>query len=829
MNPDDAYQAISEVFNDFSSFCSVRGTVSEADTRVKIIDRVLKDVLGWPEQSIIREESINGGFIDYTLTTVTRRRLLLVEAKREGVSFEVPNSTIKSQYKLDSSIKSNKELYSAIEQAQRYCNENATRYSIVTNGYSWVVFRALRDDIPWRTGVARVFKSAGDIKKNFKEFWRLLAYNEVLAGSLDNEFAKIHYKSRSLHRIIDDIYNSDRLLVRNRLHSQLGPIIDQIFGDIAEQDQVEIMQKCYVHSKTLTVLDEDLKQIICDVTPKFAQKSGAVEAVPGKYDSGTFGYELNQATKEANGSVFLLLGGIGSGKSTFIKRFFKHVGKAFIDDAGIWFYISFLSPPKQEDLEPFVYSHILEQIRDKYPLLDLESPTTILDAFQDEIRKVNKTILFKETEDEYSRRISKHLALWSSDVILYTSVLLSYCKKKGNAIVLCFDNVDQLSPEYQGNIFLFAQKITKDINSVTIVALREESYYAANSRNTFTAYNIKSFHVASPDFRILIGTRLNYACQVLKRPDNEIRLILKSGVLIDKQMILDFLEIIRYSLFDRNRNIVRYIESTAFGNMRYALEMFSRFLCSGNTDVDKMLSIFTAQGKYNVGFHEFAKSVMLGDKFYYRESESGTINVFNCGTEKNSSHFTCLRILNSLLAYRGASSIAGDGFVDISIILSEFIDTFDNEDDFISSADRLLRRSLIETDTRSNVTIRQSSYFRITSAGWYYAMYMTRSFAYLDLVLHDTPLSDEGVVASLLFMLKEIERIPEMNRAERTYKRIDRVEVFLDYLVKEEKKEFDENLLGLNERPIAYAIMQPIVQQMKKEETDIKRKLSKSE
>ena len=72
--------------------------------------------------------------------------------------------------------------------------------------------------------------------------------------------------------------------------------------------------------------------------------------------------------------------------------------------------------------------------------------------------------------------------------------------------------------------------------------------------------------------------------------------------------------------------------------MRMALEMFTTFLVSGATDVDKMLAIYNREGAYFVAFHEFVKSIMLGDRKYYKESESPVMNLYDCGADRNSSH-----------------------------------------------------------------------------------------------------------------------------------------------------------------------------------------------
>jgi hypothetical protein len=173
--------------------------------------------------------------------------------------------------------------------------------------------------------------------------------------------------------------------------------------------------------------------------------------------------------------------------------------------------------------------------------------------------------------------------------------------------------------------------------------------------------------------------------------------------------------------------------------------MFATFLTSGVTDVDKMLRIYRHDGSYYVPFHEFLKSVMLGDRRFYKESMSPIMNVFDRGADRHSSHFTAIRLLRLLLSRRAENSSEGRGYVDISQVALAFEETFDNEEDFLRNADRLIKWQLIETDTRSTEAAKGASYIRVTSAGWYYVRNLVSSFAYLDLVLQDTPFSSLDV------------------------------------------------------------------------------------
>jgi hypothetical protein len=214
-------------------------------------------------------------------------------------------------------------------------------------------------------------------------------------------------------------------------------------------------------------------------------------------------------------------------------------------------------------------------------------------------------------------------------------------------------------------------------------------------------------------------------------------------------------------------------------------------MTSGATDVDKMLNIYRRDGAYYVAFHEFLKSIMLGDRRYYKDQASNIMNLFDCGTERNSSHFTSIRIIKALSLRRSEASREGQGYVDISQLLGKSEDIFDNKEDFVRSLNRLLVRQLIEANTRSTDSITGASHVRLTSSGWYYYKFLIRSFCYIDLVLQDTPINDPIVEHNLITLIEQVDNLSDGDGSKlaRTQIRFTRVRDFLDYLEKEENKE----------------------------------------
>jgi archaellum biogenesis ATPase FlaH len=71
------------------------------------------------------------------------------------------------------------------------------------------------------------------------------------------------------------------------------------------------------------IIDKHLKLAIKDEIPKFADSASQI-IIEDEYDGGNVGDQIRRQIGKSKdrGSVILIMGGIGSGKSTFCKRFF---------------------------------------------------------------------------------------------------------------------------------------------------------------------------------------------------------------------------------------------------------------------------------------------------------------------------------------------------------------------------------------------------------------------------------------------------------------------------------------------------------------------------
>jgi predicted type IV restriction endonuclease len=139
-----------------------------------LIDRIFFECLGWDRDDITAEEAHDQQYADYTFNVP--RKLLIVEAKKEGVYFELPVGLNNLEYSIPALFKTTAALKSAMEQVAGYCQARGVPYAAVSNGHQFVIFVATRSDgVPPFEGTALVFSSIAQMRDRFLDFWNTLS------------------------------------------------------------------------------------------------------------------------------------------------------------------------------------------------------------------------------------------------------------------------------------------------------------------------------------------------------------------------------------------------------------------------------------------------------------------------------------------------------------------------------------------------------------------------------------------------------------------------------------------------------------------------------
>ncbi|MHA1735868.1 MAG: hypothetical protein ACTSV8_05800 [Candidatus Thorarchaeota archaeon] len=782
MDHDQSLETFRLIAKEFRAFRD-KTEPTEADTRANLISRIIHEVLDWPRDCVTREESLSPGYIDYALKT--HRPLVVLEAKKNTESWRLAENLRRRIYKLSGVVSSVAELNSAIIQVQRYAVDTGAPYAIATTGECWIAFRALRiDGIPWKNGLCTLFRNMDDIEDNFISFIELFSFENLRDHSLKKKLRGATDPRASYHRVIEELPDKDARKIRNRIHTRFIPVMRRFYSELRSLEDVE---NCYVSDKDLEIVDRDIEHSFRDIMPEFLRLYGAVRSKTRKDSTLSFVHSMSAAlSTERPSATFLICGGIGCGKTTFLRRL---KAKSTYDGSlgsAVWMNFEFTEAPSDiRELEGYVLSELRSQLVAEQSI-DLSTDQALFEVFEDDLRADGLVLPASGAPNSAIRhKISRYMKVARH----YVKSAARHCLKNKRVPVIVFDNVDQLDHEYQQAIFLHAQYLAKTLPSVVIVAMREESFYSTVLRRALTAYRNTTFHLPSPSLEALLWLRWQYSRSKLgdsQFVDSELSAV--PGDFPTKD-VLTLLNVAHRTLSGQSGShpTRRFLESLCYGNMRLALQMFSTFLSSGYLEVDKILAIERddRRGNYRVAEHEFAKTILLGDHKYYSGARSHVWNLFEISNVPGASHFSCLRILNSLAAHRTTFHSEGMGFCELRTLSGSMEDVFGSSEDGLMSMKMMLRKGLIEVDTRSTETVDGASLVRITPAGSFYSSRLVHKFVYLDLVLQDTPICRDQVVSSLARSLKKSngESLPE---------RFSRVDEFLEYLSGEESREFDE-------------------------------------
>jgi len=764
---DQGFQELEELIN------RVDRDFSESDTRAKIIDPLFINCLGWTEEDIRRETHIHKDYLDYIFSIDGFRKFVL-EAKKIGQSFNIPNSFGSRYYKIGGAISTDRKIIQAIEQAQQYCINSGVRYGVVSNGHQYILFEAFKHGSNWRDGQCIIFRSLKDIKQNFALFWNILNKESVRNGSL-RKYLSQEFLPMEFHRPISKLHAKDAALTRNNMSPLLQPLIEHIFQDITGESQLKVLQKCYVTQKQYENASLQISRHF-DRPPSFAKKYQVKMMWESENQKGDFQqiYEKCEEflrTKAPKGSLILLMGGIGSGKTTFVHHFFNFVIEK--PETTLWFYIDFTkASPDPDKIEEHIFNSIIQNFERKYR-----------DKLKEELASVGLDSIKPEPK---------------SITVLFTLLIL-----KGYTISLVLDNADQhsyVSPKYQERTLLIAKYFTESLKTITILTLREESFFRSTMSGVLDALPLPVFHLSSPNFEKLIRYRIDYVLDLLEKSDEEIRAETRSSIELgtSREVLKMFFQIIKNSLRSTRRvgkEILEFLNDISGGDMRSVLHFFTTFLVSGNTDVTEMLEIEhrnREQGQvgYQIPLHHVIRSIILEHSMLYSSSRSRIMNVFDVNPEHTNSHFLHLRILNYLYNRLSYQPSQGRGFVEIDSIIDEGESMMIKKEAIADLLTRMARFGLVEFENQSKEGYATATYARITNTGIYYLEKLINEFQYLDLVWIDTPISDKNLVRELLRHVVELRSLKtEKDLDERFY----RTELFLDYLEKMEEKEFKNN------------------------------------
>jgi len=762
---------------------------NEATTRLHLIDRLLFECLGWKREDCIAEEAYSKEYTDYSLYSAWRS--LIIEAKKEGVYFELPSGYSELEYSLKSLCKDNSDISSAVKQAMNYCQTRGTTLGVVCNGHQLICFVASRNDgVPPLEGKAIIFSSLERMLADFFTLWKYLSK----AGVQDKHLEK-HLLGSELYNLPSKLSASitpyPGIKGRNILQTDLQIVGELVIEDVARTREIEtdFIKDCYCHSGALSQYALVSKSILQHRYAALfdAESPGPTTTSATNKKGVILTHEI--LAESLSKRPILLLGDVGVGKTMFTRYLIKVAGVEVMENA-LALYIDLGSKAALSyDLRLFFMSDVETQLLRDYAV-DIEERNFVRGVYHLELERFSRGIYadLKEADPETYRKkeiefLEDKLKKREDHI---KECLIHLCKGRKKQIIMFLDNADQRDEMIQQQAFLIAQEIAANWPVTVFLAIRPQTFHKSKKKGALSGYHPKAFTISPPRVDEVVIKRLNFALKIAR---GELALsALPHGIHIKLQDLEEYLNVLIYS-FSENKELIEFIDNVCSGNIRLALEFITTFIGSGHVDTRKILEIEDKKDTrgfphYMVPLHEFLRAVIYGDNIYYDPLTSTMANLFDIATPDVREHF----LLPILIDYIGrTASFAGmDGFIQTTMIY-EFVQSLGFTPAQINSAiGRSLQKNLIEAEARriSGEDEGLPNSFRATTVGLYHVRRLIKRFTYVDAMIVDTPILDDSIRGKIA----NVGPIDE---------RLDRVIIFLGYLDRQWKK-LDRKVLGFN-------------------------------
>lgn len=762
---------------------------NEAETRFKVVDDILEKYLKWPKIDTSVEFVINENRADYILKGKNQRPLLVIETKKAGKYFDIPNNInfSKSYQKIAiEKLLTNSEINSAILQVKEYCEDLVCNYGAITNGIVWIIFKITNtNQKPWKKLPAFVIRDLQFFEEEYTTAINTFGFTSVTElNSLQNNigvskksYSEIFYPKQGINAF-------DSLINSNKYASSLNAISRKFLGPIPINDS-EFMDSCYVTNKGhYDELQKNVHGFLHDSLTPYFKNQGFREFTDDKA-GGAFGNNIVKIIKQENlDNVMILFGGRGSGKSTFLKRFLFHVRpKEFNIYSEITLVDLIDSSQTTTDLTNEIWEKVKKGI-DKENFFNGDREQ-ILALFDSEFEIYKKQILgnLEPSSSDYQTLLRTFITDCLKNTKLFCEKISLRYKSKNKGLIIFLDNMDQLSPELQDSCYLTAIEIAKKLSCLVIISMREERFYNAKIKGVLDAYHTPGYHLSAPVIPQVIVKRINY---IIEKLDLTTDVDLEYGIksISDLNTIKAFLKVCTYQL-SRESNLSNFLRFATHGDVRQALEFFKGFVSSGYTNVAEISS-----NPYWVFLiHQVIKPMMIPDRMFYDEKLSRIPNIFRLRNDINSSHFTGSRILNLLVQKYSSNS---NGFTDSKLFVQEFDEKYHSKEDCESHLDIFLRTGIIESSNRLECFNEHVDQIKITAFGNYIFSSLAFNFAYIDLISLDSGVFNEELNNYLIKSANEEAKLKQQNRImDRMQIRLERADNFIKYLQVQEQEEFE--------------------------------------
>lgn len=644
--------------------------------------------------------------------------------------------------------------------------------------------------------------------------------------------------------IIDHANEINSLIRKNKIYSkplyQLGGkyLIDKeinnsfgdniainykhIFNPELEVEKNDLVKNAYVvvekHESHINPIDRLIRK---KITP-FANDSTLVENTENPVEI----IDKLKMINSFNNQVLLLIGSVGSGKSTFTTYLKEVALDNTLSEKLIWLTINLNNAPvNTEEIYKWLKSYIIEGIKTSFVDVDFDSPDIIKKIFDKEINKFEKLAgaLLGKGSQNYNEELFKTLQKCLDDQDKYINGIIEHFILKNNKnLVIILDNCDKRTLEEQLLMFEVANWIKNTINCIVFLPLRDTTYdHFKNEKPLDTVVKDLTFRIIPASLEKILYSRLKYATRLNEKMSTGYY-HLDNGMKVSypKSEEIFYLRSILKSLFQNNL-FKKTIIALAGSDIRIGIEIFLDFCKSGHISDSEIFKIKQSNGEYELPSHLISRIFLRGKRLYYKDENSKLRNLFNSDpADKIPNPFCRIIILKWLKTkYREKGPTNINGFHLVKDLIIELTKAGFEKNNIFVELKYLVRQKLIISETQDLNNINETDLICITTSGRIH-LEMIYNIDYLSSCSEDSWFNNNDISLSIRDNMLSKNKYSHLSFSNT----LENADIFIKYLEKYYNNNFSKysNIFNTKyAKPIEYERFSAIVENSRyKEQTN---------
>ena len=407
----------------------------------------------------------------------------------------------------------------------------------------------------------------------------------------------------------------------------------RIFDPETEEDRAKIVENAYVASAKR---DQHADPIYKEIK-RFALPLASDATALSTDSPASLANKLSERIiqKRDAYSLILLIGNVGSGKTTFTRHFKQvYLSKNHPELANkcTWIFVDMNTAPMSvEEIYAWIKKQIIVSVQRSHSEIDFQEFATIQKIFRKDIQYFDKGIgsLLRGNEDQYKHELFLYLKEKMTNDDEYLKALLFFIKENYAHIpIVVLDNCDKRTKDEQLLMFEMAQWLRQEYECIVILPMRDSTYDRYRHVPPLdTVVRDLVFRIDPPDLLKVLQARLTYIERTTDQKSDWY--MTENGITVQRKRseLIDYFRLIMVAI-RKDRWIADIFYRLANKNTRNGIQMFEDFCKSGHMQAKDIFAIRVLGENAVIPTYRFENVLLRKNRKYYKDEESNFVNLF---------------------------------------------------------------------------------------------------------------------------------------------------------------------------------------------------------